>query len=54
MRTLTVLDDLANVDWSNVAQLYGLAFLAILAVTLALMFGSVFLFWSRCPRDLHL
>jgi hypothetical protein len=49
----TFFTDLANIDFS-VAGLFGLAFFFILIVTVALMFGSVFLFWSRYPDDLHL
>ena len=45
---------LAGIDWLSIAGLYGLAFFFILIVTVALMFWSVFLFWSRCPDDLHL
>jgi hypothetical protein len=44
---------LAGVDWLSVAGLYGLIVFSILIVTLALTFGSVFLFWARCPRDLR-
>ena len=54
MRTLTIFDDLADVDWFNVAELYVLAFFFVLIVTMALMFGSVFLFWARYPRNLDL
>lgn len=50
----TIFDDLADVDWFNIAELYCLAFLFVLIVTMALMFGSVLLFWARYPRDLHL
>ena len=50
----TIFDDLADVDWFNIAELYCLAFPFVLIVTMALMFGSVLLFWARYPRDLHL
>jgi hypothetical protein len=50
----TFFADLADIDWLSVAGQFGLAFSFILIVTVALMFGVVFLFWSRYPDDLHL
>jgi hypothetical protein len=46
--------DLAELDWLYVAQLYALTFFSILILTLALMFGAVWVFWAHYPDDLHL
>jgi hypothetical protein len=51
---MSALPVLADFDWLNVAQLYGLAFLSILVVTLVLMFGATLLFWARYPDNLEL